>query len=545
MKNYSTSYMAAEAELHRREAQAEAILLERGLSPSLIPRRQNRRKIRFYDFVQEAWHIIEPSVPFVPGWHLEAKCLHFEAVAEHRISNLLICEPPSCCKSIISSVLWPAWRWTEDPSARFMFASYSQELSNRDSARCRQVLMSAWYRQHWGDLFALTDDQNQKIKFENTARGWRLATSIGGRGTGEHPDYIVVDDAMNAKDADSPAAKRKVKEWWRGTMPTRGMGRRVGRVVLGQRLANDDLPGIILENEADKWEKLILPMEYEPGRMNPTCLGWSDPRQRPGELLWPQMFGASRVDDLKKNMTHRHAAGQFQQRPQPAEGNHFHPESWPKWVDGGDAYGLERPNLAVRKDACPLFVIVDPAISESHDADYTAIITFAVTPDGALIVVSVDRERLAVDKIVSRLGQVCDYWRPVFVGIESSGFFTQLIRDARSSPHIPEVRTFSPQGRGKLARAYKAILKGENGRIYLPAKPSPWLDEFKAELAAFTGANDPRDDQVDCLSYAALAADDLTADEAFLPEAFAGPARGSGGAYIPGAGGGQRGPWGI
>ena len=32
------------------------------------------------EFVRQAWHVIEPSTPFVPGWHIDAIIEHLEAV---------------------------------------------------------------------------------------------------------------------------------------------------------------------------------------------------------------------------------------------------------------------------------------------------------------------------------------------------------------------------------------------------------------------------------------------------------------------------------
>jgi hypothetical protein len=55
-----------------------------------------------------------------------------------------------------------------------------------------------------------------------------------------------------------------------------------------------------------------------------------------------------------------------------------------------------------------------------------------------------------------------------------------------------------------------AIVKAERGEIHLPQE-APWLDECMTELAAFAGANDPQDDQVDCLAYSVLAANTFQA----------------------------------
>src|ERR1700704_2873187 len=67
------------------------------------------------EFVRQAWRIVEPSTPFVPGWHIDAIIEHLEAVSRGLIRNLLINVPPRHMKSLLVSVLWPAWEWIRWP----------------------------------------------------------------------------------------------------------------------------------------------------------------------------------------------------------------------------------------------------------------------------------------------------------------------------------------------------------------------------------------------------------------------------------------------
>jgi hypothetical protein len=62
-----------------------------------------------------AWHVLEPTTPFVPGWHLDAICEHLEAVNAGQIRNLLINMPPRHMKSLAVSVFWPVWTWLKRP----------------------------------------------------------------------------------------------------------------------------------------------------------------------------------------------------------------------------------------------------------------------------------------------------------------------------------------------------------------------------------------------------------------------------------------------
>ena len=274
-----------------------------------------------HEFIVQAWPVVEPDKDYIDGKHIHGMCLHAEALTDGRIKNLLINLPPGHFKSLLWAVFWPAWVWTTRPATRFFFASYGQELSIRDSVKCRQLIDSQWYQDNWGDRFRISGDQNQKIKFENDKRGWRIASSVGGRGTGEHPDFIVIDDPHNAKEAMSEVERQSAIEWWSGTMSTRGFIRGSRRVVIMQRLHEADLSGYLLG--AGGFEHICLPAEWEPDRMKPTSIGWMDWRTKKDELLWPEAVTHEALNALKEELTPLRAAGQLQQRPAPAEGGMF------------------------------------------------------------------------------------------------------------------------------------------------------------------------------------------------------------------------------
>src|ERR1035438_928600 len=73
------------------------------------------------EFVRQAWAVVEPSTPFVPGWHIDAVVEHLEAVTYGQIRNLLINVPPRHMKSLLVSVFWPAWEWTRWPERRWLY----------------------------------------------------------------------------------------------------------------------------------------------------------------------------------------------------------------------------------------------------------------------------------------------------------------------------------------------------------------------------------------------------------------------------------------
>jgi hypothetical protein len=206
-------------------------------------------------------------------------------------------------KSLSTAVILPAWAWTRDPSMKFMYASYAASLSIRDSVKCRRLIDSLWYKAHFGDKFRLTDDQNQKQRFENDKTGYRIATSVGGALTGDGGDIICIDDPHNSVEADSSKVREGVLEWWDQAMQTRLNDPKTGAfVIIMQRLNEQDLTGHILANQLEgEWDHLMLPARYEVGAPNPmrSSLGFTDPRTQEGELLWPDRMDEKTLKTLE------------------------------------------------------------------------------------------------------------------------------------------------------------------------------------------------------------------------------------------------------
>lgn len=146
-------------------------------------------KKSLYEFVKHFWNSIE-SMEYVDNWHIRVVCEHLQAVTEGKIKRLIINIPPGTGKSLLTSVLWPAWEWSRDPSTRWFFASYDQQLSTRDSLKTRALISSEEYTSLFPNVEILSN-QDQKTHYQTTMGGWRLATSVGGHGTGEHPDRVV------------------------------------------------------------------------------------------------------------------------------------------------------------------------------------------------------------------------------------------------------------------------------------------------------------------------------------------------------------------
>jgi len=277
---------------------------------------------KLIEFVRQAWHVLEPDTPFVDGWHLHAICEHLEAVHEGKIKRLLINIPPRYMKSLAVAVFFPCWVWIKKPEKRMLFSSYSSELSERDGGKCAALINSVWYKKNWGDKYTLTKETSNKI--ENSKKGYRISTSVGGMTTGEGGDLIVVDDPHNAKEISSEIKRVGVLRWWDEAMSTRLNDQKTGaKIIVMQRLHEKDLSGHVLSKD-NSYVHLCLPARYEMNaERTRTPLEFKDPRSKEGEILWSEKFTEEEMVRLEKDLGEYARAGQLQQRPSPRGGGLF------------------------------------------------------------------------------------------------------------------------------------------------------------------------------------------------------------------------------
>lgn len=462
---------------------------------------QTKRKAEgsLIEFTQQAWEAIEPGTQYVDGWHLHAIADHLEAVLDGEIRDLIINMPPRHMKSIQVAVMWPVWSWIAEPNLRWLFSSYAGSLSVRDSLKCRRLIQSPWFQDRWGHVFQLTGDQNAKTFFENDRYGYRFATSVGASTTGHGGDIIVCDDPHNAIEAQSDTIRETTIEWWSQAMSTRLNNPQTGRrVVVMQRLHENDLTGHLLKEQG--WEHLCLPAEYE-GRRVMTSVGWTDPRKKEGELLWPERFDRVSIDKLKKQLGTYGAAGQLQQRPAPSEGGLLRRSWFHLWQK-------DEPKLKF------ILQSYDTAFTEKTSGDPTACTVYGVfAHEGRYHVMVLDTWAEHLD-YPSLRKKVADEWaatylngyRPDLVLIEQKGSGQSLIQDLRRLGI--SIATYNPGRADKVTRVHRIAPLLEAGLLFVPeskkfpGQPMTWAQKLIDQAIAFPNAE--HDDLVDTMSQALI-----------------------------------------
>jgi predicted phage terminase large subunit-like protein len=458
--------------------------------------RAERARRSLSRFVREAWPVVEPGIEFIDNWHIGAICDHLEAVTAGQIRRLIINVPPGHMKSLIVSVFWPAWEWASRPEERTLFASYGADLAIRDSVKCRDVVDSEWYRRSFvQDSWELSSDQNVKSYFQNTRKGFRVSLGVGGKTTGYRGDKVVVDDPLNAMDAYSEAARKEAIRWWTQAMSSRLNDKRKGKqVIIMQRLHEEDLAGFLLAQ--GDWEHLCLPTRFEAKRKARTCIGWEDPRNEEGELLFPVMFPPDVVERIeKKELGSAGFAGQHQQSPVPAGGAIFKRDWFKRWTTAG---------LPPKFDE--LILSWDCAFEDKDDSDWVVGGVVARSGSNKYLLERV-RGRWdiieTVAQLKAQLARAKERWQHHFKGVlpvlvEAKANGPAVLQTLRHEGEVEALYPINPKD-GKEARAHAVSPTVEAGDFSIP-DGAEWEDEYLTELSSFPHA--ANDDQVDMTTQA-------------------------------------------
>lgn len=426
------------------------------------------------------WPVLEPGRALVGGWALDAMLEHLEAVARGEITRLLINVPPGFSKSSGTSVFMPAFVWGPlgQPYKRVIATSYDMELAIRDNLACRKLLESQPYQECWGDTVTISDDQNAKKRYQNTAGGWRQAGSVGGSITGHRGDIVIVDDPHSTKSAESVLQRAAALRWFTETLPTRLNDlERSAIVVIMQRLHVNDVSGLILKKELG-YEHLCIPMEYEPEHPFRSTR-FIDPRTEPGELAEPVRFSAKAVADLKRIFRSKGGvyaeAGQLQQRPIPRGGGMFK-EEWFR-------YRATRPT---REE-----ILVGPvrgwdlAGTEGEAAPYTAGVLGCLLRTGELCILDAQREQLEpadvysfIRRVVAADGRTVGHSFPQDPGQAGKDQKRHIAAQLAGS-----LVHFSPESGDKETRAQPVADQANVGNLILVE--GPWNDTLVGEAVEF------------------------------------------------------------
>lgn len=426
----------------------------------------------FIEFVRRAWPYVEPK-PFIEGRH---HAVVAQELQDCQAPGVSIQIPPGCSKSLIASVLWPAYLWTLDPTLKILSAGHEPNLTTDQARKSRDLMCGEWYRERWGHKFSL-ERSAAADDYWNSAGGRRLAIGVETRPTGKHFDIALLDDLIPAG-SPSAAEIKRADQWCREVLPGRLLkGARV--VVISQRVAEGDTADWARERGH---RMVCLPMYYEENHPYPCDVDW---RTTEGEILWPEMWDDEDVRAKTKDLTSAEFACQYQQRPSPKGGLIFQTE----WL---------KTRLVLPGKWDKVVISVDASFTAKATSDF-AVVQVWGKRGAEFHLLDQWRKRATMPETYEAIMAFRETWAgaPILVEAAANG---HAIMQTLERAGVHGVIPVKPIG-DKVSRANAIVPLFEAGNVYLPSRTeAPWVDAYRHELETFPGGRN--DDQVDATTQA-------------------------------------------
>lgn len=295
--------------------------------------------------------------------------------------------------------------------------------------------------------------------------------------TSQHYDIIIADDLVEPANVATPEQRAKIYEFYLSLFDLLEPQGKL--VVIGTRYHQADLYSKILEENDDKhnWSTFIR-----------SC--YNDD----GSVLFPEKFTKERLENIRSKPGGRyHFASQYMNNPIDEESADFK-ASWIKHYDPTTPH----PGS--------LYLTIDPAISLSRDADFSALVVAGMFSDRRIRVVDSIHRRMVPSDLVDAIFELVKKWRLHRVGIETFAFQQTLKYDVQRKQRESGV-FFSidelgkrHSGRGEQVLSKEARIRRlqpyfEQGLVEIRSD----MAELADELLAFPRGR--HDDLIDALSY--------------------------------------------
>jgi len=446
---------------------------------------------RFYDFFLEFWETIE-AADLVPNWHIEFICDQLQEVYEawargESQADVLINVPPGSSKSTTVTQLFPAWLWVKNATVRVISSSYAADLSTAHAVKTRDCITSDKFKAVFPGLIQIKHDEGGKTAYRNTEKGQRFTTSTGGRVTGMHGDFIIVDDPINPEESESEATRFRANRFVSKTLSTRKTNKkRSVTIMVMQRLHEADPAGTWLAGKK---------------QLRHICLpGFLSDDVRPAEardyyvdgLLDANRLDLQALNRLKEDLGSYGYAGQIQQRPSPEGGGKlkktwFHKISWPDFLTLTNGQ-----KVVWQFDA-------DTAFTADQKNDPTGIMSSAYVGN-TLYIRYVEWVRLEMGPLCRHLPEFVQkhgYTADSMLYIEPKANGKSTVQIIRESTKLNVAEAPTPVG-SKMERVNAAAPFAESLRVVLI--DGNWNTPFVEELSAFPNA--AHDESADLLTQA-------------------------------------------
>ena len=423
--------------------------------------------------------------PFKVNWHHKMLCKILMDIHSGELLHTIINIPPRYTKTEIIVKIFPAWCFAKNPSSQFLHLAYSDTLAQDNSSAVKSIIESVEFQQRWN--VPLRKDTTAKKKWKTEDDGEFSATAAGGSVTGfgagvfgakEFSGALIIDDPLKPDDAKSDTLRNNVNNRFPETIKSRLNDRNTPMIVVMQRLHENDPVGFLLGGGTElEFTHINLPAINEDGPSK------YDPRNI-GEALWPDKHTEEELEQMRLKSAMNYA-GQYQQRPAPAEGNIFKKFQYYKELPDDLTFQVHSWDFTFKKSKTSDYVVGSCWGKRKSNKD--------------IYLIDLVRDKMTFTESLKEIKKFA-LKHPNFnaVLVEDKANGSAIIDSVKGI--IKKVIPITPSG-SKEERAEATAPLWDAGDIWLP-HPSiaPWVEDFVNELKVFP--NGKHDDQVDSATQA-------------------------------------------
>jgi predicted phage terminase large subunit-like protein len=321
-------------------------------------------------------------------------------MSESKRKLLLI--PRGHLKTTLGTVAYTIWRIINNPDIRILIANATEnnatnilreikghfERNEKFRTLFPEIIPKDFRKAKWNEAEIIVN-RNKNLK-ESTV----TAIGVGGNLVSAHYDLIIGDDLVNDKNVATKEQIDKLSQWYSASLFLLEPGGIVN--LIGTRWHFDDLYGRILENSQTPY------VIYKKGIY-----------KEDGSLIFPEKFDKKSIAELEKEITEQY-------------GRSFFVSQYMNEVIDEETASFKRKFLKYYDELPKNYatsLVVDPAIAESKNADYTAFTVRAVDSQGKWFIVDVYRERgMKMHDLIERIFEYYKKWKLDGIGVETVAY---------------------------------------------------------------------------------------------------------------------------
>lgn len=407
-------------------------------------------------------------------------------VTDRQDKRKLILIPRSHLKTKLISVGYSTMKIVNNPKIRILIYSATWQSAceihqaiQKNLQGCEKII------ELYGDFqkSAKVWSQDRTRTAENDKREPTItAAGIDNNLVGGHYDLIIMDDVVNRDNVATMDQIKKVITRYKDSLDL--LEPHGELILIGTRWHDSDLYGWVLDESNHALDNYLVMVKraYE-GNLST------------GEdfvPLWPGKFSQKDLYSKLKEEGWAHFSAQYLNDPVPEEDAIFK-RSWFQYYISDDIRGKFLNN----------FLLIDPAISLSKEADYTAMLVIGVDEYSNIFIRDIVRSRMSPSDIINNIFVLRDKWQLSDIALEQVAFQKVLgyslredDRFKRRPLHITELK---PNERTKDQRIKGLQPLYENGKIF---HDKMLVNNIYLEDELIRFPRSAHDDIIDALAYA-------------------------------------------